>query len=146
MTAPVELSALVLPDRHPPAAFLADVGQAERLGVRSVWTYDHLMWPQLRDSPWYGCIPLLAAAAMSTDKVRLGTQVATPNFRHPVPFAKELMTLDQITGGRLDVGVGAGVQGPDAAVLGDPPRSPAERTGRFAAFARIVVLAHPSRA
>jgi alkanesulfonate monooxygenase SsuD/methylene tetrahydromethanopterin reductase-like flavin-dependent oxidoreductase (luciferase family) len=132
MTAPVELSALVLPDRHPPAAFLADVGQAERLGVRSVWTYDHLMWPQLRDSPWYGCIPLLAAAAMSTDKVRLGTQVATPNFRHPVPFAKELMTLDQITGGRLDVGVGAGVQGPDAAVLGDPPRSPAERTGRFA--------------
>jgi alkanesulfonate monooxygenase SsuD/methylene tetrahydromethanopterin reductase-like flavin-dependent oxidoreductase (luciferase family) len=126
------LSALVLPDRHPPAAFLRDVAQAEDAGVRTVWTYDHLMWPQLKDGPWYGCIPLLAAAAVRTARVRLGTQVATPNYRHPVPFAKELMTLDQLTGGRLEVGLGAGVEGPDAAVLGDPPRSRRERTERFA--------------
>ena len=131
MTSRVDLSALVLPDRHPPAEFLADVAEAEQAGVRTVWTYDHLMWPRLRDSPWYGCVPLLAAAAMRTDRVRLGTQVATPNYRHPVPFAKELMTLDQLTGGRLEVGVGAGVEGSDAAVLGDPPRSRRERTARF---------------
>jgi alkanesulfonate monooxygenase SsuD/methylene tetrahydromethanopterin reductase-like flavin-dependent oxidoreductase (luciferase family) len=108
------------------------VAQAEDAGVRTVWTYDHLMWPQLKDGPWYGCIPLLAAAAVRTARVRLGTQVATPNYRHPVPFAKELMTLDQLTGGRLEVGLGAGVEGPDAAVLGDPPRSRRERTERFA--------------
>jgi len=100
--------------------------------VRTVWTYDHLMWTQLRDGPWYGCVPLLAAAAAGTRRVRLGTQVATPNYRHPVPFAKELMTLDQLSGGRLEVGLGAGVEGPDASVLGDPPRSRRERTDRFA--------------
>lgn len=126
-----ELSALVLPDRHPPAAFLADVRDAERAGVRTVWTYDHLTWPLLADSPWYGSVPMLAAAAAATSTVRLGLQVATPNFRHPVPFAKELMTLDQLSGGRLEVGLGAGTEGPDAAVLGDPPRTRRERTDRF---------------
>ncbi len=126
-----ELSALVLPDRHPPAAFLADVRDAERAGVRTVWTYDHLTWPLLADGPWYGSVPLLAAAAVTTTTVRLGLQVATPNFRHPVPFAKELMTLDQLSGGRLEVGLGAGTEGPDAAVLGDAPRTRRERTDRF---------------
>jgi alkanesulfonate monooxygenase SsuD/methylene tetrahydromethanopterin reductase-like flavin-dependent oxidoreductase (luciferase family) len=125
------LSALVLPDRHPVSAFLADVQEAERAGVRAVWTYDHLTWPLLADGPWYGAVPLLAAAAMRTERVRLGTQVASPNFRHPVPFAKELMTLDQLTGGRLEIGVGAGTEGPDALVLGEPPMSRAQRADRF---------------
>jgi alkanesulfonate monooxygenase SsuD/methylene tetrahydromethanopterin reductase-like flavin-dependent oxidoreductase (luciferase family) len=126
------LSAVVLPDRSPVQEFLADVRDAERAGVRTVWTYDHLTWPLLADGPWYGAVPLLAAAAMSTERVRLGTLVATPNFRHPVPFAKELMTLDQLSGGRLEAGVGAGTEGPDARVLGDPPRSRSERAERFA--------------
>ena len=127
-----ELSAVVLPDRHPVATFLDEVRAAEAAGVRTVWTYDHLTWPLLRDNPWYGAVPLLAAAAVATERVRLGTLVASPNFRHPVPFAKELMTLDQLTGGRLEVGVGVGTEGPDARVLGQPPRSRAERTARFA--------------
>ena len=125
------LSALVLPDRHPVSAFLDDVRAAERAGVRAVWTYDHLTWPLLADGPWYGAVPLLAAAAMCTERVRLGTQVASPNFRHPVPFAKELMTLDQLTGGRLEIGVGAGTEGPDALVLGEPPLARSERAERF---------------
>ena len=131
MAASPELSVLVLPDRHPPAAFLADVVEAEQAGVRTVWTYDHLTWPLLEDGPWYGSVPLLAAAAVATSRVRLGIQVATPNFRHPVPFAKELMTLDQLSGGRLEVGLGAGSEGPDASVLGEPPRTRRERTDRF---------------
>jgi alkanesulfonate monooxygenase SsuD/methylene tetrahydromethanopterin reductase-like flavin-dependent oxidoreductase (luciferase family) len=123
---------VVLPDRHPVPAFLDDVAAAERAGVRAVWTYDHLTWPLLADGPWYGAVPLLAAAAVRTERVRLGTLVASPNFRHPVPFAKELMTLDQLSGGRLDVGLGVGTEGPDAGVLGEPPRSRPERAARFA--------------
>ncbi|HEY3714273.1 MAG TPA: LLM class flavin-dependent oxidoreductase [Jatrophihabitantaceae bacterium] len=140
-----QLSALVLPDRHPPAVFLADVVEAERAGVRTVWTYDHLTWTQLADSPWYGSVPLLAAAAVRTKRVRLGVQVASPNFRHPVPFAKELMTLDQLTGGRLEVGLGAGVEGADALVLGDPPRTRRERSTRFAEWIALldVLLREP---
>jgi alkanesulfonate monooxygenase SsuD/methylene tetrahydromethanopterin reductase-like flavin-dependent oxidoreductase (luciferase family) len=128
----VSLSVVVLPDRHPVPAFLDDVVAAERAGVRAVWTYDHLTWPLLADNPWYGAVPLLAAAAVRTERVRLGTLVASPNFRHPVPFAKELMTLDQLSGGRLDVGLGVGTEGPDARVLGEPPRSRPERAARFA--------------
>jgi alkanesulfonate monooxygenase SsuD/methylene tetrahydromethanopterin reductase-like flavin-dependent oxidoreductase (luciferase family) len=127
----IELSVLVLPDRDP-AAFVADVRAAEALGVRTVWTYDHLTWTPLKDRPWHAAVPMLAAAAVATSRVRLGTQVATPNYRHPVTFAKEIMTLDHLSGGRLEIGVGAGAEGADAAVLGDPPRSPAERAGRFA--------------
>jgi len=131
MTPPPALSAIVLPDRHPPAAFLADVRAAEAVGVHTVWTYDHLTWTPLADSPWYGCIPLLAAAAVSTDRVRIGCQVATPNYRHPVPFAKELMTLDRLCDGRLELGLGAGVEGADAVVLGGEPLSRGERSRRF---------------
>lgn len=127
----IALSAIVLPDRDPISDFLADVLDAESAGVRTVWTYDHLSWPMLRENPWYGCIPLLAAAAAVTSTVRLGPQVLTPNFRHPVPLAKELMTLDRLSGGRLDIGIGAGTEGPDAGVLGEPPYSRAERTARY---------------
>lgn len=132
------VSAVVLPDRSPGTEFLADVREAERAGVRTVWTYDHLTWPLLADGPWYGAVPLLAAAAVSTERVRLGTLVASPNFRHPVPFAKELMTLDRLSGGRLEAGVGAGTEGPDARVLGDPPPSRSERTGRFAEWLALL--------
>lgn len=127
----IDLSVLVLPDRDP-AAFVADVRAAEQLGVRTVWTYDHLTWTPLKDRPWHAAVPMLAAAAVSTTRVRLGTQVATPNYRHPVTFAKEIMTLDHLSGGRLDIGVGAGAEGADAAVLGDPPRALPERAERFA--------------
>jgi alkanesulfonate monooxygenase SsuD/methylene tetrahydromethanopterin reductase-like flavin-dependent oxidoreductase (luciferase family) len=132
------LSAVVLPDRHPVGTFLDDVRAAETAGVRTVWTYDHLTWPRLADGPWYGAVPLLAAAAVCTERVRLGTLVASPNFRHPVPFAKELMTLDQLTAGRLEVGVGVGTEGPDAQVLGDPPRSRGERAERFAEWVALL--------
>jgi alkanesulfonate monooxygenase SsuD/methylene tetrahydromethanopterin reductase-like flavin-dependent oxidoreductase (luciferase family) len=128
----LDLSAVVLPDRFPVSTFLDDVLAAERAGVRTVWTYDHLTWPLLADEPWFGAVPLLAAAAVRTERVRLGTLVASPNFRHPVPFAKELMTLDQLSGGRLDVGVGAGTEGPDARVLGDAPLTRKQRAERFA--------------
>ena len=125
------LSAVVLPDRHPVSAFVTDVQEAERAGVRTVYTYDHLTWPLLADGPWYGAVPLLAAAALSTDRVQLGTLVASPNFRHPVPFATELVTLDQLSGGRIELGVGAGTEGPDALVLGGDPLPLRERIGRF---------------
>jgi alkanesulfonate monooxygenase SsuD/methylene tetrahydromethanopterin reductase-like flavin-dependent oxidoreductase (luciferase family) len=128
----IALSALVLPDRHPISTFLAEVREAEAAGVQAVWTYDHLTWPLLKDNPWYGFVPLIAAAAAATTRVRLGAQVATPNYRHPVPFAKELMTLDQLSGGRIDLGVGAGTESLDAAVLGDPPLTLRRRTDRFA--------------
>ncbi len=108
--------------------------RAEELGFEHAWTYDHLAWRTLRDGPWFGAIPTLTAAAGVTKRIRLGPLVASPNFRHPVPFAKELISLDDISRGRLTLGIGAGGEGWDATVLGREPWSPRERADRFAEF------------
>jgi alkanesulfonate monooxygenase SsuD/methylene tetrahydromethanopterin reductase-like flavin-dependent oxidoreductase (luciferase family) len=94
----------------------------------------------LRDGPWLGTVPLLAAVAASTTKLRLGTLVTTPNFRHPALLAKDIMTLDEISGGRIKVGVGAGGTGYDATVLGGPPLKPPERAARFEDFVAALDL------
>jgi alkanesulfonate monooxygenase SsuD/methylene tetrahydromethanopterin reductase-like flavin-dependent oxidoreductase (luciferase family) len=111
--------------------------RAEALGFDHAWTYDHLAWRSLRDSPWFGAIPTLTAAAGATEHIRLGPLVASPNFRHPVPFAKELISLDDISGGRLTLGIGSGGEGWDATVLGDEPWSPRERADRFEEFLEL---------
>jgi alkanesulfonate monooxygenase SsuD/methylene tetrahydromethanopterin reductase-like flavin-dependent oxidoreductase (luciferase family) len=111
--------------------------RAEELGFDHAWTYDHLAWRSLRDSAWFGTVPTLAAAAMATERIRLGTLVASPNFRHPVPFATELVTLDDISGGRLTLGIGAGGDGWDATMLGQVAWSPRERGQRFAEFLEL---------
>ena len=110
----------------------------EDMGFDHAWTYDHLAWRSLADQPWFATVPTLVAAATVTTTVRLGTWVASPNYRHPVPFAKELMSLDDISGGRFLLGVGAGGTGVDATVLGDPAPAPATRTARFAEFVELL--------
>jgi alkanesulfonate monooxygenase SsuD/methylene tetrahydromethanopterin reductase-like flavin-dependent oxidoreductase (luciferase family) len=117
----------------------------EAYGYDHAWTFDHLAWRSLADSPWFATVPTLTAAALSTTTLRLGTWVATPNFRHPVPFAKELMTLDHLSGGRLEVGLGAGTDGYDASMLGQPALTPGRRHARFAEFVEVLhrVLAEP---
>src|SRR5680860_21728 len=107
---------------------------AEQFGFDHAWTYDHLSWRSLADQPWHATVPTLTAAALVTQRIRLGTFVSSPNFRHPVPFAKEIATLDDIAGGRFLLGVGSGGTGFDAFVLGQPEYTPAQRHERFAEF------------
>jgi alkanesulfonate monooxygenase SsuD/methylene tetrahydromethanopterin reductase-like flavin-dependent oxidoreductase (luciferase family) len=107
---------------------------AEELGFDHAWTYDHLSWRTLADQPWQASVPTLTAAAMVTSRIRLGTFVSSPNYRHPVPFAKEIATVDDISGGRFLLGIGSGGTGYDAFVLGQPEYTPGERHERFAEF------------
>lgn len=107
---------------------------AERLGFDHAWTYDHLSWRGLAGERWHATVPTLTAAAMVTERIRLGTLVASPNYRHPVPFAKDVATLDQIAGGRVVLGLGSGGTGFDARVLGQGELSPRERFERFREF------------
>lgn len=108
--------------------------EAEQLGFDHAWTYDHLSWRTLADEPWGATIPTLVAAAGVTATIRLGTFVSSPNYRHPVPFAKDVATLDDVSGGRVLLGIGSGGTGFDATVLGQPLLSPAQRHARFAEF------------
>jgi len=112
--------------------------RAEELGFDHGWTYDHLAWRSLRDAPWFGAVPTLTAAATVTTRMRLGTLVASPNFRHPISFAKEVMTLDDVSGGRFTLGIGAGSGGWDATMLGQRAWSRRERADRFVEFVDLL--------
>jgi alkanesulfonate monooxygenase SsuD/methylene tetrahydromethanopterin reductase-like flavin-dependent oxidoreductase (luciferase family) len=129
----MRLGVVILPE-HPWPRAKELWQQAEALGFDHAWTYDHLSWRSLRDDPWHAATPTLAAAAVVTDRIRLGTLVASPNFRHPVPTARELITLDDLSGGRFTFGIGAGGVGWDATTMGQEPWSPRERADRFEEF------------
>lgn len=133
----MRLGVVILPEHRWRAG--ADLWRrAEALGFDHAWTYDHLAWRTLRDSPWFAAIPTLTAASLATDSIRIGPLVASPNYRHPIPFAKELATLDEISGGRLTVGIGAGGYGWDATVLGAQPLPPRGRAARFVEFVEVL--------
>ncbi len=120
--------------------------RAEELGCHAGYTYDHLSWRQFRDSTWFGALPTLTAAATVTRRLRLGTLVTSPNFRHPVTLAKDLMSLDDISAGRVSVGIGAGTAGFDATVLGQQAWSATERADRFGEFVGLLdeLLSEPA--
>jgi len=111
--------------------------RAEELGFDHAWTYDHLVWGGLPDAPWFGTVPTLTAAAMVTSTIRLGTFVTSPNYRHPVTFMRDLLALDDISGGRFSCGIGAGGD-IDNAILGGPPLTPTQRFERLAEFTELL--------
>ncbi len=116
--------------------------RAEELGFHTAYTYDHLSWREpFRDGTWFGAVPTLTAAATATLRMRLGTLVTSPNFRHPVTLAKDLITLDDVSGGRITLGIGAGGSGYDASALlraDEEPWSARERADRFGEFVTVL--------
>jgi alkanesulfonate monooxygenase SsuD/methylene tetrahydromethanopterin reductase-like flavin-dependent oxidoreductase (luciferase family) len=112
--------------------------RAEEYGFDHAWTYDHVGWRDLVDGPWFDAVPTLTAAATVTSRIRLGTHVASANFRHPAVFAREVTALDDISGGRFVLGVGAGGKGFDAAVLGQAQLTGRARVDRYVEFVSLL--------
>ena len=81
--------------------------ECEMLGYYSVWLDDHLM---LNKIPILECWTTLSALSRATETIRLGTMVTCNSFRNPALLAKMAATLDNISNGRLELGIGAGVQ------------------------------------
>jgi F420-dependent oxidoreductase-like protein len=81
--------------------------ECERLGYDSVWLDDHMM---LNTMPILECWTTLSALSKATERIRLGTMVTCNSFRNPGLLAKMAATFDNISDGRLELGVGAGVQ------------------------------------
>src|SRR6516225_4270876 len=88
--------------------------RGEELGYESVWVQEQI----ISDSPILEPVTLLAYAAALTSKVRLGTAVLLTVVRNPVQLAKSLASLDQLSQGRLTVGVGIGGPHVPEAVFG----------------------------
>ncbi|MFF0771374.1 LLM class flavin-dependent oxidoreductase [Nonomuraea wenchangensis] len=112
--------------------------QAERLGFDSVWIDDHLANPARPGQDWLEAWTTLAALAAVTTRVRLGSLVSTPVVRHPLLLARQALTVEQISRGRLDVGLGSGYAALDHELAGQPPWSPEERADRFAEAVALV--------
>lgn len=115
---------------------IARARRLEGLGYHHLWVYDHMSWQRYREESWHATYPWLAGIAAGTERIRLGTMVSNPNIRHPALLAKDAMTIDHISDGRLTIGLGAGGTGFDADLLGTPPLSPKERADRLEEFAR----------
>jgi F420-dependent oxidoreductase-like protein len=83
--------------------------QAEELGFESLWVFDHFHTvPEPTDEITFESFSVLAALAMATRRVRLGHMVVCAGFRNPAHIAKLASTLDVISGGRFELGIGAG--------------------------------------
>jgi alkanesulfonate monooxygenase SsuD/methylene tetrahydromethanopterin reductase-like flavin-dependent oxidoreductase (luciferase family) len=82
--------------------------RCEALGIRSLWLYDHLYGPGVPDIPSMEAWTLATAILARTERLRVGHMVLCNQFRHPVVLAKMATTLDQISGGRLELGLGSG--------------------------------------
>lgn len=83
--------------------------QAERIGAESIWLFDHFTTtPRPTDELTFESFTALAALATLTERVRLGQIVICNGFRNPALTAKMASTLDTISGGRYELGIGAG--------------------------------------
>jgi probable F420-dependent oxidoreductase len=108
-----------------PAAYAAVRNMAlhmETSGLDSIWLYDHLLyrWPGKPTDGIWECWTVLSALAEATQRVQLGTVVMCTPFRNPALLAKMAVTLDEVSGGRFTLGVGAGWYQPEFDAFGVP--------------------------
>lgn len=82
--------------------------RCDELGIDSIWLYDHLYGPGAPDYPSLEAWTLATALLSRTGRIRVGHMVLCNQFRHPAVLAKMATTLDQISAGRLQLGIGSG--------------------------------------
>jgi F420-dependent oxidoreductase-like protein len=113
---------------------------AERTGWHGVWIADHFManGPEGVGTPMSECMAVLAALAGRTERVRLGSMVLGNTYRHPAVVANQAATVDQISGGRFVLGVGAGWQVNEHEAYGIELPRPAELLARFDEACQVI--------
>ena len=120
--------------------------QAEALGLADIWVSEHIILPRTqfpRQLPFYEPVMTLTWVAAVTQRVRLGTSVLVLPMRHPVPLAKELATLQNLSEGRLILGAGVGWLEAEFNALGAPFRERGRRMDEGIALMRAVWTQDP---
>ena len=114
---------------------------AEASGFESVWTWDHLLSFNDDDEPVLECWTLLAGLAEATQCVKLGSFVANVLNRAPDVLAKTVATVQQVSGGRIELGIGAGARPKEQAGFNRPfpaGRERVERVGEAVELMRLM--------
>jgi alkanesulfonate monooxygenase SsuD/methylene tetrahydromethanopterin reductase-like flavin-dependent oxidoreductase (luciferase family) len=112
---------------------LEQIAWAETLGYESVWVSEH----HVTDDGYLPSVfPMLAAIAGRTTTMRLGSAIVLGPFQHPIRFAEDVAVLDQLSGGRLEVGLGLGYREREFELLGVPISERARRTEALIEVAR----------
>ena len=126
-------------DGHQPGyGEIREIAQAtEATGLDSVWVFDHLLYRfEGETSGLHECWTILSAIAEATSRVELGTIVLATAFRNPALLAKMAATLDEVSGGRLTLGLGCGWHDPEFEAFGYPTD---HKVGRFEEALRVIV-------
>ncbi len=110
----------------------------ESLGFDKLWLPDHYVNPDDKDMDWCDCWCILSALATQTEKIKLGTLVSSMTLRNPAVLAHMALALDQISGGRFELGVGAAGTRKCHEMTGVPRWEPKERSERYCEFVEIL--------
>ena len=112
---------------------------AEEAGFESAWVFDHFT-PLYADprGPCMEAYTLLAAMAVASSRIRLGVLVTGVTYRHPSLLAAEVATVDQISGGRMNLGIGAAWHAAEHRRLGFDFPATKERAGRLEEAIQVV--------
>jgi len=115
----VSIPQFVADGRFDPAAFRRYLARAEALGFDSAWTQEQV----LGSTPILGAAETMSYAAACTERLRLGCAVFVTPLHSPVHLAKSVSTLDQLSRGRIEVGVGTGAEGRMFSAFGVDPKT-----------------------
>jgi alkanesulfonate monooxygenase SsuD/methylene tetrahydromethanopterin reductase-like flavin-dependent oxidoreductase (luciferase family) len=134
---PRQFAVMLYPDRPFPE-LVARAQWIEELGFDQVYLPDHSGDLRDRGGTWHDSWIALAAIASGTSRVRLGTMVANQILRPPAQLARLAMSLDHLSRGRSELGIGAGLFAWDHHSVGGQPWTPRERMRRLADYVAIV--------
>ena len=138
MAASVRFQVLCLPN-VPWDELRARVVRLEALGFDAAVVPDHFVDWTNPPSPWFESWTVLTALATATTRIRIGSSVTQVALRNPAMFARQALTLDHVSNGRLEIGLGTGLVGdPSYAMIGVPDWDAAERVARLGEYLEVV--------
>jgi alkanesulfonate monooxygenase SsuD/methylene tetrahydromethanopterin reductase-like flavin-dependent oxidoreductase (luciferase family) len=117
----------------------------DELGFDSAWVADHFTNPWYPDEPWFEGWTLLSALATHTRKIRLGTMVTNISLHNPAVLARQALTVDHVSGGRLELGIGAGGAPTDHTMTGVPDWDPPNVSSGCASSSRSSIICFATR-
>jgi alkanesulfonate monooxygenase SsuD/methylene tetrahydromethanopterin reductase-like flavin-dependent oxidoreductase (luciferase family) len=126
----------VNPGTWPEAAYWA--GVAHDVGFDGLWTGDNLRNARDPLVPVHDGPTIISAWAATTSDIRVGLLIANLAYRRPTVLAKQAVSIDHVSGGRFDLGIGSGLWPADHAMAGVPFWAPRERAARLAEFVGAV--------